>query len=83
MLPASAQIDQFLPEIDLYYRLNANLRVDFQAKETREASMPVSAEIGPSLDFYLRPLDKLTKIVTFDPDKSKTHPLVFSVGYRY
>jgi hypothetical protein len=55
----------------------------FQAKETREASTPTTAEIGPSLDFYLRSLSKLVDITKFDRDDSKSRPLVFSIGYRY
>jgi len=79
----SAQTDQLLPEIDTYFKLTSDLRVSFQAKETREAGEPVQAEIGPSLDFYLKPLVRLTKITTFDLDESKSRPLVFSIGYRY
>lgn len=80
---ASAQTDQLLPEIDLYYGLQPGLRVDFQAKETREGGTPTSAEIGPSLDFYLKPLKKLIAVAAFDLDESKFRPLVLSVGYRY
>src|SRR5271167_650734 len=82
-LHGSAQTDQLLPEIDTYFKLTSDLRVSFQAKETREAGEPVQAEIGPSLDFYLKPLVRLTKITTFDLDDSKSRPLVFSLGYRY
>ena len=80
---ASAQTFQVLPEIDVYYKLNPDLRIWFQAKQTREGGEPTTAEIGPSLDFYLQPWLKLKDITAFDLDDSKTRPIVFSVGYRY
>jgi Protein of unknown function (DUF2490) len=80
---ASAQTDQVLPEIDTYYKLNSDLRIWFQAKETREGGDPTTAEIGPSLDFYLKPWIKLKDITVFDLDDSKARPIIFSVGYRY
>ena len=79
----SAQTAQFLPEIDTYAKLSSDLRVSFQAKETREGGDPTQAEIGPSLDFYLKPLRILTAATEFDLDDSKSRPLVFSIGYRY
>jgi len=85
-LHAVAQTDEFLPEIDVYYRLNPDLkpqlRLWFQAKETREGGNPVSAEIGPSLDVYMRPWLKLRDVTVFDLDDAKKRPLVFSAGYR-
>jgi hypothetical protein len=80
---ASAQTVQFLPEIDAYYKLNPDLRIWFQVKETREGGDPTSAEIGPSLDFYLKPWIKLKDVAAFDLDDSKTRPVIFSIGYRY
>ena len=80
---AGAQNDQLLPEIDLYYKVASSVRVDFQAKATREDGDPITAEIGPSLDFYLKPMTKLADIVTFDLDDSKSRPLLLSAGYRY
>src|SRR5271166_5582103 len=62
---------------------SSDLRVSFQAKETREGSDPTQAEIGPSLDFYLKPLIRLQDVTKFDLDDSKSRPLVFTVGYRY
>ncbi len=82
-LSAAAQSDQFLPEIDTYVKLNSDLRIWFQAKQTRESDEPVQAEIGPSLDFYLKPLVRLKDTTRFDLDDSKSRPLVFSIGYRY
>ena len=39
-LCARAQIDQVLPEIDVYHKLSSDLRFSFQAKETREGGAP-------------------------------------------
>jgi hypothetical protein len=80
---ASAQVDEFLPEIDAYYKLASDVRVSFQAKETREGGDPTQAELGPSVEFYLKPLVKLKKTTAFDLDDSKSRPLVLSIGYRY
>ena len=80
---ARAQTFQFLPEIDAYYRFDLNFRVYFQAKETREGGAPTTAEIGPSLDFHIKSLEKLSEIAAFDLDESKSQLLLFSVGYRY
>src|SRR5271169_5695501 len=82
-LRGSAQTLQELPEIDAYVKLNSDLRLSFQAKETREGGDPTQAEIGPSLDFYLKPLIRLQNVTRFDLDDSKSRPLVFTVGYRY
>ena len=78
-----AQVNQFLPEIDAYYEVTDELRVWMQAKETYEAGDPVTAEFGPSLDFYLKPMVRLENITTFDLDDSKSRLLTFSIGYRY
>jgi Protein of unknown function (DUF2490) len=78
-----AQTAQVLPEIDTNVKLSSDLRVTFQAKATREGGQPEQAEIGPSLDFYLKPLIRLKNVTEFDLDDAKTRPMVFSVGYRY
>lgn len=80
---AHAQTEQLLPEIDTYYKLNSEVRFELQAKQTREGGEPTTAEIGPSVDFYVSALTRLLHIVAFDPDDSKVQPLVFSIGYRY
>ena len=80
---ATAQNNQLLPEIDVYYKLKPDVRLWFQAKETREDGSPVQAEIGPSLDFYLKPWLKLKNASLFDLDDSKSRPVIFSIGYRY
>ncbi len=80
---AGAQILEFLPEVDVYSKLSPGTRFWLQAKQTREDGAPTQAEFGPSLDFYIRPVDKLKAITLFDPDDSKQQLLVLSVGYRY
>ena len=83
---ASAQTSQdveFLPEIDAYLKLNPNIRVSAQAKDTREGGDSTQAEIGPSAEFYLKPLIKLREITLFDLDDAKARPLVVTGGYRY
>ena len=82
-LPGNAQTLQGLPEIDSYVNLNPNLRFTFQVKETREGGYPTQAEVGPSLDFYVKPLVKLRGVSEFDLDDSKARFLVLSIGYRY
>jgi Protein of unknown function (DUF2490) len=82
-LSAHAQTDELLPEVDAYGKLSSSLRLWFQAKQTRESGDPVKAEIGPSLDFYLKPFVRLKGATEFDLDDSKSRPLVFSIGYRY
>ena len=79
---AVAQSDQVLPELDVYYKLKPDIRIWFQAKDTREAGDQVRAEIGPSLDFYLKPWLKLKDVTAFDLDDSKKRPVIVSIGYR-
>ncbi len=80
---AAAQTSEFLPEVDLYYKLQSNVRLWLQAKETAEAGAPVTAEFGPSLDFYLKSIPLLSAITNHDNDDSKSSLAILSVGYRY
>lgn len=80
---ASAQNFEFLPEVDAYYKINRSVRLNFQAKETREAGDPTQAEIGPGLDIFVKPLEKLKNAKIFDPAESKTRVLQLFAGYRY
>jgi hypothetical protein len=79
----SSQQAQFLPEVDAYLKLNPDIRVSFQAKDTREGGDPTQAEIGPSMEFYLKPLVRLKEITAFDLDDAKKRPVVLTAGYRY
>jgi hypothetical protein len=82
-LPCAAQTVQFLPEIDTYLKVDPKVRFLFQAKQTREGGDPTQAELGPSVDFFVEPLLRLRRVVTFDLDESKSRALVLSAGYRY
>ncbi len=80
---AQTSTTEFFPEFDVYAHLNPKVRFVFQAKDTREGGAPTQAEIGPSIDFYLKPLIKLKNATVFDLDEAKSRPLVLSIGYRY
>jgi len=79
----TSQEVQFLPEVDAYLKLNPQIRVSLQAKDTREGGDSTQAEIGPSMEFYLKPLVRLKEITAFDLDDAKERPLVLTAGYRY
>src|SRR5271156_5083896 len=79
---AQTSTTEFLPEIDANFKLNSNVRLLFQAKETREGGDPTQAEVGPSVEFYLKPLLRLKDVTRFDLDDAKSRPLVLAVGYR-
>lgn len=84
-LPVQAQTSstEFLPEIDAYLKLRSNIRFVFQAKDTREGGEPTEAEVGPSIEFYLKPFLRLKETTVLDLDDAKSRPLVLSIGYRY
>jgi hypothetical protein len=77
-----AQVSQFLPEVDTYVGLTDHTQFWFQAKETREDQAPTQAEIGPSFDFFLKPIVKLSNATLFDLDQSKQRLFVVSLGFR-
>jgi hypothetical protein len=79
----SSQQTEFLPEVDAYLKLNTDIRVSFQAKDTREGGDPTQAAIGPSMEFYLKPLVRLKEITVFDLDDAKKRPIVLTAGYSY
>jgi hypothetical protein len=79
----STQETQFLPEVDAYFKLNPNVRLSVQAKDTREGGDSTQAEIGPSIELYVSPLLRLKEITAFDLDDAKSRPLVLTGGYRY
>lgn len=84
-VPVGAQTSttEFFPEINVNYRLNSKVRFVFQAKETREGGDPTQAELGTSMELYLKPLVRLKDLTVFDLDEAKSRPLVLSIGYRY
>jgi Protein of unknown function (DUF2490) len=79
----AAQSLQNWPEVDTYLKLSSNLRVSFYGALTRENAAASSAEVGPNIDFFLKPLIKLKRITVFQLDQSKERPLTLRLGYRY
>jgi hypothetical protein len=82
-LPTHAQDVQFLPEIDVYAKLNSAVRLDLEAKDDRDGGERTQFTFGPSVQFYLKPLVSLKRVRVFDLDDSKSRALVMEVGYRY
>lgn len=79
----SAQEAQFLPEVDIYRKLNESIRLDLQAKDTRDGGDPTQAAIGPDMELYVKPLIRLQEVTAFDLDDAKSRPFVVTAGYRY
>jgi hypothetical protein len=82
-LTARAQNVQFLPEVDAHLKLNSTFRAYLEAKDDRDGGDPTQFTIGPSIQFYLKPLIKLKTVTAFDLDDSKSRFLVVEGGYRY
>ncbi len=82
-LPAPAQDTQFIPEVDSHLKLNSAVRTFLEAKNDRDGGDSTQFAIGPSVQFYVKPLLKLKHVTAFDLDDSKSRALVFEVGYRY
>ena len=83
--PARAQTSTtfFLPEVDAYLRLASRVRLELQGKGAIEDGEFYRATLGPSLEFNLKPLEKLKEITIFDLDDVKCMPVMLSIGYRY
>lgn len=79
----SAQETQFLPEVDVYLKLNSIARLRVQASNTRQGGDPTQLTIGPDLELYVKPLVRLKEVTSFDLDDAKSRPLVITAGYRY
>jgi hypothetical protein len=79
---AGAQSPQLLPEIDTYFKINPEMRAYLQAQGDRDGGVPLQATLGPSLQYYFKPLLRLKKITAFDLDDAKKRPLVVEAGYR-
>ncbi len=72
----------FAPEFDIHVKLNKNTRFWFQAVRTREEGSPIQTEIGPSLEFSVKPLLKLRRWTERQPDRFKSRTLSINLGYR-
>jgi hypothetical protein len=82
-LLAQNQSVQAWPEVDAYFQLNSNVRVSIFDAATRENGQGTSAEIGPNIDFFFKPLVKLKRIAIFELDQSKNSLAMLRLGYRY
>jgi hypothetical protein len=79
---AQAQLPEVLPQADVYLRIKPSFQVYFQVEGEREDGNPVQMTLGPTAQFYLKPLLKLKKITSFDRDDAKKRPFVIETGYR-
>jgi hypothetical protein len=78
-----AQEAEFLPEVDVYLKLNSTVRLRAQALNTREGGDPTQPAIGPYVELYTKPLVRLKEITAYDLDEAKARPLVLAAGYNY
>jgi len=74
---------QFLPEIDAHLKVNSDVRAYLEVKNDRDGGDPTQFAIGPSIQFYRKPLLRLEHVTAFDLDDSKSRALVLETGYRY
>jgi hypothetical protein len=82
-LLANSQATDFLAEVDVYTGLTPRTQFWFQAKQTNEDGTPTQVELGPSVNFFVKPMVELRRATTYDLDETKKRLLVLSVGYRY
>lgn len=78
-----AQSPEFVPEIDTHVTLNHSMRTYLVTKDDRDAGASSQFSVGPSLQFYVKPLVRMKRITSFDLDDAKSRPLVVEDGYRY
>jgi hypothetical protein len=82
-LPATAQTNQFWPEVDTYAKLGSNTRFRFQVKQTREGGQTNQFQFGPSFEFYVKPLVELRDLSELPANEAQSRFLLLSVGYLY
>jgi hypothetical protein len=82
-LLAQNQSFQAWPEVDAYFQLSSNVRVSIFDAATRENRQGTSAEIGPNIDSFFKPLVKLKRVTIFELDQSKNRLVMLRFGYRY
>ena len=58
---AQTSMTAFLPELNSHFRLSSNIRLVFDAKGYMEDGDLNRAQVGPSLQFNIRPLEKLKR----------------------
>jgi hypothetical protein len=77
---AQTSMNAFLPEVNSHFHLSSNVRLVFDAKGYMEDGDLNRAQVGPSLQFNIRPLEKLKRITILDMDDMKPMPVVFTTG---
>lgn len=82
-ISVSAQTVEFAPEVNSHLKINSFLRTYVEVKDDRDAGETEQFMIGPSIQFYLKPLLKLKRITLFDLDDARQRVLVLETGYRY
>ncbi len=82
-LPASAQITEFLPEIDVYTGLQSGSRFWFQAKTTGKTVLPPRRRLGPASTSFVKTRPSWKSSPSSIWTTRKKDLLVLSVGYRY
>ena len=73
---------QFWPGTDIFVRLNPEVRLYFSSARTKEGGKDSELDLGASIDFFLKPLHKLTTLAGAKVDESKARPLMLRVGYH-
>jgi len=63
-------------------KLKPSIRIGFLTAQSRENGNRTDAELGPSIDFYLKPRTHLKRLAVFELDDSKSRPLFGRFGYR-
>src|ERR1700730_7067662 len=76
---AQSTQDQFLPEVNLYWRFNRELRLQVQASRPRDGVSYNSATFGPTLNIFIRQF--LSKRATTADDANR-NLMALGVGYR-
>jgi hypothetical protein len=83
-LQSNAQsVTQFWPEVDFYAPITSDMRFKFEIKDTREGQQSQQLQVGPSIEFYVKPLLGLRRLSTLPKDEARSRILVLSAGYRY
>jgi hypothetical protein len=80
--PATAQqtANEVWPEVDVYARLNANMRIYMMtARAKNREAQSDTWEFGPNLDIYLK---SIRGRVETSPDQSRKKYLMLRLGYR-
>lgn len=72
---------QFWPELDVYWRLK-NVRLFFMVARTKETGQSTETDFGAHIDFFVKRMVKLKRVVGLHIDESKESPLMLRAGYH-